>query len=240
MSITINIKDKGKEREVVIPVEWKDITVKYWGELSSIIKKHYDAASEDKKDTKDKTHELLKGEGFGEIEDLLSDKELNISQTMKMNSDIFAYMTGLSKEDVKLVDIEQVEKVLSTINTLTEEYKPMGKCSFELDGETYYFPSEFFRKETYGDFIESTQLDMYIKDMANGKFDVLPEQMAILCRRIDEEYDDDIIPEKAEKFRKLTMDIVWEFSFFLTQRSVRLQKLFLMYSGKQPQAQEQE
>tara|TARA_R110000751_G_scaffold3663_1_gene17409 strand:+ start:620 stop:1339 length:720 start_codon:yes stop_codon:yes gene_type:complete len=238
MSITISIKDKGKDREVVIPVEWKDITVKYWGELASIIKKHYDAASENKKEDNNKTHELLKEEGMGGIEKLLDNTELNISQTLKMNSDVFAYMTGLSKEDVKLVDVEQVEKVISTINTLTEEYKPVGKHSFDFEGETYYFPSEFLRKETYGDFIESTQLDMYIKDMANGKYDILPEQMAILCRRIDEEYDEDVIPEKAEKFKELTMDIIWEFSFFLTLQSIKLQKLSLMYSVKQQQAQE--
>ena len=46
MSITISIKSQNVDRDVVIPVEWKDITVKYWGELSSIIKKHYDDASE--------------------------------------------------------------------------------------------------------------------------------------------------------------------------------------------------
>ena len=119
--------------------------------------------------------------------------------------------------------------MLSTINALTEEYKPVGKLSFDFEGETYYFPSEFLRKETYGDFIESTQLDMYIKDMANGKYDILPEQMAILCRRIDEEYDEDVIPEKAEKFKELTMDIIWEFSFFLTLQSIKLQKLSLMF-----------
>jgi|TARA_R110000851_G_scaffold143855_2_gene282825 hypothetical protein len=236
MSITISIKDKGKERDVVIPVEWKDITVKYWGELSSVIKKHYDAAAETQKESEDKTHQLLKEE-FGELTDTT---ELNPSQTLQMNSDIFSYMTGLSKEDMKLVDTDQVSQVISTINSLTEEYKPLGKTSFDLDGETYYFPSEFFRKETYGDFIESTQLDMYIKDMKNGKYDILPEQMAILCRRIDEEYDEDIIPEKADKFRLLTMDIIWEFSFFLTHQSLKLTKLSHTYSqnNKQQQAQE--
>ena len=226
MSITISIKDNGEDRDVVIPVEWKDITVKYWGELSSIIKKHYDAASENTKDKSSKTHELLKEEGLEGFAGALE------------NSDIFAYMSGLSKEDVKLVDVKQVEQVLAAINALTEEYKPVGEKSFDFEGETYYFPSEFFRNETYGDFIESTQLDMYIKDMENGRFDVLPEQMAILCRRIDEEYDEDAIPEKAEKFKALTMDIIWEFSFFLTHQSLKLTKLFHTYSPKNKQVQE--
>ena len=76
--------------------------------------------------------------------------------------------------------------------------------------------------------------------MKNGKYDVLPEQMAILCRRIDEEYDGDIIPEKAEKFRELTMDIIWEFSFFLTHQSRKLTTLFPTYSEKKLQVQGQE
>ena len=64
------------------------------------------------------------------------------------------------------------------------------------------------------------------------RFDVLPEQMAILCRRLDEKYDDDIIPEKTENFKNLKMDIVWEFSFFLTQQNTKLAKLLSMYSEK--------
>ena len=62
--------------------------------------------------------------------------------------------------------------------------------------------------------------------------------MAILCRRIDEEYDDDIIAEKADKFRELTMDVIWEFSFFLIQQSVKLVKLSPTYLEKQQQVQE--
>ena len=232
MSITINIKSNNGDREVVIPVEWKDITVKYWGELATIIKGHYDSASDkNKKEEKDENPILT------QYEQIEHGKELNDVQSVKMNADIFAYITGLTEEEVALVDISQIEKVISTINELTEEYKPKGIKSFDFEGETYHFPSEFLKKETYGDFIESTQLNMYIKDMENGRFDILPEQMAILCRMSDEEYNDDAIPEKAEKFRELTMDIIWEFSFFLTQRTERLSKLFLMYSEKQQQAQ---
>jgi hypothetical protein len=92
------------------------------------------------------------------------------------------------------------------------------------------------QKNTYGDFIESTQLEMYIENMKNGRFDILPEQMAILCRKIDEEYDDDVIPKKAEKFKKLTMDIIWEFSFFLTMQNNILLKLSQSYSQMKIQA----
>jgi hypothetical protein len=228
MSITISLKSQNIERDVVIPVEWKDITVKYWGELSTIIKKHYQNAAN--LSDQEKNHEINA--------DITQNVKLNHAQILKMNADIFSYITGLTKEEVGLIDVNKVSEVIGCINTLTEEYKPQGMNSFDLDGETYYFPSEFFKKETYGDYIESTQLEMYIADMNNGRYDILPEQMAILCRRIDEEYDDDIIAEKADKFRELTMDVIWEFSFFLIQQSVKLVKLSPTYLEKQQQVQE--
>jgi len=235
MSITISLKSQNVERDVVIPVEWKDITVKYWGELSTIIKKHYSSANEQVESNKKNTHELLKNPLMA---DLIKDNPLNDSQVLKMNADIFSYITGLTKEETSLIDVSKITQVISLINKLTEEYKPKGLRSFEFEGEEYLFPSEFFRKSTYGDFIESTQLDMYIKDMENGRFDVLPEQMAILCRRLNEEYDEEAISDKAEKFRGLTMDVIWEFSFFLTQQTERLVKLTPTYLGKQQQVQE--
>lgn len=235
MSITINIKSQNVDRDVVIPVEWKDITVKYWGELSTIIKKHYsDAKQQDEKEEAQK-HELLKKDM---LSDVVNNIELTDTQTLKMNADIFSYITGLSKEETSSVDVSSINKVLSLINKLTEEYKPKGTRSFEFEGETYYFPSEFLRKSTYGDFIESTQLDMYIKDMENGRFDVLPQQMAILCRRLGEEYDEDAIDAKSEKFKALTMDIIWEFSFFLTLQTEKLVKLTPSFLEKQQQVQE--
>ena len=235
MSITINIKSHNVDRDVVIPVEWKDISVKYWGELATIIKKHYSHASEQEEKSEADAHELLKNPLMG---DLIKDRPLTDSQTLKMNSDIFGYITGLTQAETSMVDASQITKVMSILNTLTEEYKPKGLRSFEFEGETYYFPSEYFKKSTYGDFIESTQLDMYIKDMENGRFDILPQQMAILCRRIDEDYDDDALAEKAEKFRTLTMDVIWEFSFFLTQQTVRFSKPSPSYLGKKQQVQE--
>ena len=78
---------------------------------------------------------------------------------------------------------------------------------------------DFFREGTFGEYIESTQLEMNTEYLKNGRFDILPEQMAILCKAVDEEVDLDNIDEKAKAFRKLTMDIVWEFAFFLNRQT---------------------
>jgi hypothetical protein len=226
MSITISIRQETDKEGIAfdIPTDWEDITLEHWSKLSTIIKKHQKNSDLRKESHKDKYKD------FDDVEKILEDVEF--FDNIALNKDIFCFLSGLSKDDMKRVDMKQVNKVIDTIGALTEDYKPKGLKSFELDGETYYFPSEALRKNTYGDFIESTQLDMTIEHMENGRFDVLPEQMAILCRRIDEEYDDEAIPEKTKKFKKLTMDIVYEFAFFLTIQSNKLLKISNMYSER--------
>ena len=234
MGLTINIKDAigdNPPKEVTIPTDWTEMSVKYWGEMTQIVKKHFDKAESNAKNRRDTENPLLSDE-----DDTLfyvADKtQLNNVETLQLNRDLFCYMADIPKESIDFVDTASINKVISILDHLTEEYQPKGIKSFEFEGETYYFPSEFLRKNTYGDFIEATQLEMYIEKMKNGRFDVLPEQMAILCRRADEEYDEDAIGEKTEKFKSLKMDIVWEFGFFLTQQNERLLKLSHMYSAK--------
>ena len=224
MSITISLKSQGESADVVIPTEWKDITLKHWAELSLIIQQHQDNTS-----LKKKSYEKRYSD-FDDLDKIMDDIEF--VDGVALNKDIFGFLTGLNSDEVNKTDINQVTKVIDTIGMLTEEYKPTGINSFDLDGETYYFPSESLKNNTYGDFIEATQLDMTIEHMKNGRYDVLPEQMAILCRRVDEEFDEKEIPEKAKKFKKLSMDIIFEFAFFLTIQSKRLLKISNLFLAK--------
>jgi hypothetical protein len=73
--------------------------------------------------------------------------------------------------------------------------------------------------------------------MVNGHYDALPEQMAILCRTIGEEYEEDEIKIKTERFKNLKMDIILEFSFFLTKQSLALSKALEMYSEEREEAE---
>lgn len=224
MSITVSLKQDDKSIDFDIPTEWKDMTLKYWTELSSIIRKHQKGVELKKNSITDQYSE---DENLDNIV-----KDVEFLHEMHLNRDIFCYLSGLEKDDMHLVDMNKVTEVINTLGVLTEEYEPKGLKSFEFEGETYYFPSEFLKKNTYGDFIESTQLEMSIENMKNGRYDVLPEQMAILCRRIDETYDEDLIDEKTEKFKGLTMDVVFEFAFFLTNQNQNLLKLSSMYLEK--------
>jgi len=214
--IEIQIKEEKHE----IPTEWKDITLEYWCGLYNIIKKYTETAKD--------------GENKENVEPKVDEVKV-----LRMNKEIFKYVTGVNNNILNQLDLESVNAAVGTIGQMMDEYKPKGIDRFEFDGEIYFFPKEFLKRNTFGDYIESTQLDATIEMMKHGKFDVLPEQMAILCRKVDEEYDDDIIPSKADNFKKLTMDIVWEFSFFLTMQSVKLTRTFQMFLGKEGEELEQ-
>ena len=211
--IQIKIQDKDYD----IPTKWKDMKLKYWCGLYAIINKY---------NKRDEEGNVIEAE-HSEVE------------LLKMNRDIFMYLTELKVEKMNQLDLESVNSAVNAFAGALEEYKPQGIEKFELDDEVYYFPKEFLKRNTFGDYIESTHLDSTIKIMKHGRFDVLPEQMAILCRKAGEEYDDDVIPSKTEKFKELTMDIVWEFSFFLTMQSVKLTRTFQMFLGKTEEEVEQ-
>ena len=204
--VEIKIQDITYE----VPTKWKDITLNWWCGLYSIINKY---------NKKDEEGNVIEAE-HTEV------------QTLQLNRDIFMYLTGVNANDMKMLDMQSVNAAVGTVGELLQEYKPQGIDRFEFEGETYFFPKEFLKRNTFGDYIESTHLESTIQIMKHGRFDVLPEQMAILCRKASEEYDDDKIPQKSDKFKELTMDIVWEFSFFLTMQSVKLTRTFQTFLGK--------
>lgn len=212
--VELQIQDKKYD----IPTDWSEITLEYWCGLYNIIKKYTKKDEEKEKN--------------GEVSEF-DESKLEDFEILRMNRDIFQYMTGISDDMLNTVETESMYQAIAIIGDLLKEYEPKNIESFNFEGEKYFFPKEFLKRNTFGDYIESTQLDMYVDIMKNGRFDVLPEQMAILCRRADEEYDDNIIQEKAEKFKQLKMDVVWEFGFFLTQQSVKLTRTFRMFLGKE-------
>ncbi|MAB51176.1 hypothetical protein [Marinobacter sp.] len=194
----LNIEINNKEYN--IPNKWEEMTLDYYCGIYEIIKK-YQITEEEENSENDLTKYLA-------------------NQENKMYRDLFIYMTKIDEKTMKNVPISDVFAVIECLEEIMEEYKPKGLDYFEFEGDVYYFPLDFLRTGTFGDYIESQQLEMNTQYLKNGRFDILPEQMAILCKKVDEEVDLDDIDEKAKKFRGLTMDIVWEFSFFLNKRTL--------------------
>ena len=217
--IIIDVIDGDSTKTINIPTDWEDMTLNYFCGIHRILEKYR------------KKEEFIKNIGKEDIDSLdAAEKKLSGStldflkhrDLINMNKDIFQYVAEISDEDIELVDLEEAMTVINAMSIFQDKYKYKGKDRFELDGETYFFPLENMLDNTFGDYIEATQLEMNIEQLSNGHYDVLPQQMAILCRKEGEVYDDDLIEEKTEKFKTLKMDTVMEFSFFLTKRSQQL------------------
>ena len=197
LKITINKKDYD------IPNMCNEMTLDYYIGIYAIIKKYQRTKEQEEAD---------KGKDLSKF---------FFVQETKMYRELFIYMTGIDEATMDKIPMEDVESVLQCLDNIMEEYKPKGITHFDFDFETYYFPMDFLRTGTFGEYIEASQLEMNTEYLKNGRFDILPEQMAILCKRVDEEVDLDDIDEKAKSFKRLTMDIVWEFAFFLNNRSIK-------------------
>ena len=210
--LIIDVLDGDSTKTINIPTDWEDMTLNYWCGIFRILNKY-----KSKKDFSEKI-----------IED--NEKASLVSYTDEMKKEIFQYVAEISDEDIDSVDMEQATTVLNAMDVFRDEYVAKGVKSFDFEGDTYYFPMDNLLDNTFGDYIEATQLEMNIEQLTNGNYDVFPQQMAILCRKLGEEYDEEKIKERTESFRKLKMDTVLEFAFFLTNQSQKLANALAMYS----------
>ena len=80
------------------------------------------------------------------------------------------------------------------------------------------------KTSTFGDYIEASQLDLLAEKNKAGRFGVIAEQMAVLCRQRGEVYDEQLVAKKTKMFGELKMDVVWDFLFFLTKQMNILEK----------------
>ena len=193
----LQIKYDRKKKEVFS--EWSEITIKEFHGLYQIIRRFEDV-----------------------------DLDNDTTQKLIFMRDYVSYLLKESPEYVEMMNVKHIEKLDAGTHNLLTDFKNKDLRMFDFEGERYFFPTDNMRTSTFGEFIEVSALDQSIEILKNGKFDVVAEQMARICKRADEidtYLEDDVVKERAEKFQNLTMDIVWEFNFFLLKQQGVLAKI---------------
>tara|TARA_R110000851_G_scaffold253126_2_gene405579 strand:+ start:1914 stop:2618 length:705 start_codon:yes stop_codon:yes gene_type:complete len=199
------------EIECKIPSKWSEITLKEYSKIYSIIKN--DAFVEPNEDQQPKTDTAKKA--------LKLERDLH---NIKTNRKVFSTFTGIDEATINLVDGEQMgETLLLMTNFLNGDVEEMViedgvKNSFTYKGKKYFYPIAEMKESTFGDFIETAQLDMLAEKHESGKFGVIAEQIAILCREQNEVFDEQLVIKKTKMFENLTMEKVWGFIFFLSKQ----------------------
>jgi hypothetical protein len=212
----INIKI---DKTYSLPEYWSEITCKTAGELFAIpipkaLKDNYDYLTKVTKTEPIITDIDLKKhipEYFGKVISLLGNVPENI-------------IAKTNRQDRYAIYNEYLEKFVIGVHYEPFDYKVQNLKSFEVDGETLYFPEP---KEKLGriipmdittwEFTESVDLEIFCGQFAEGKYYVAPNIASILCRPKGEEYDEETCLERAKKMQDLPMDVVWEVFFCLLE-----------------------
>ena len=212
----------GKQN-VKLPEKWSEITLKEYAKIyETITRNKFVEPSDDVTLTKE------------EITNIDNERLLH---NVKLNRKVFSEFSGISEEVLNNTKAEQVQKVLELMNKLLNadvERKGNKELdrSFKLKGKTYYLPKINMETSTFGDFIESAQLDILAEQQKTSKFSHVAEQMAILCREQNEVYDEELVKKKTRLFNDLDMGVVWNFIFFLTKQINTYKPHIQMYLNK--------
>ena len=204
----LEIKYLNKKKNV--PSDWSEINIEQFHGLYQVMYKFQDIDLEE-----DETNQML---FIREFASYILKENMNVIDQMNPND---------------------ITRLVNATQNLLSEYEPQKMRYFDFKDERYFFPTNDMRDTTFGEFIETSSLTKSAKLLKNGQFDVIAEQMARLCKKADEvnEYlSEEIVLERAEEFKKLPMDIVWEFSFFLLNQQGVLTKIFQTY-GEERQVQ---
>jgi len=209
------------EKNITLPDTWYDVNFKKFKGFSELVKGFMPRAEDD-------------ADKAAELDNALMDLE--------DNTKILCYWTGLTEEEISMINLDTANDVMNHLGFLNETYNPVHIEKFELDGEKYYLPKEFMKKSSFGRYIEAEQLEIQSNMLKEGNLGILPRQIAILCKKEGEEekLDDAIIDKRARLFEDLDMATIWDVAFFLTKLEQGLMISFLTSQQVETQRQQEQ
>ena len=107
-------------------------------------------------------------------------------------------------------------KILNAIS-VPEELK--YKQIYDFNGTLYYLPDKLMSKSTLLEFAEAAQFDKGRKAIENNDAQGLLHVIAVLLRKKDEAYSDEVFQRNCIDFLKLPLQVGFEVGFFLTKLS---------------------
>ena len=113
-----------------------------------------------------------------------------------------------------------ITKILNAIS-VPEELK--YKQIYDFNGTLYYLPDKLMAKSTLLEFAEAAQFDKGRKAIENNDAQGLLHVIAVLLRKKDEAYSDEVFQRNCLDFLKLPLQVGFEIGFFLTKLSENYQ-----------------
>lgn len=126
------------------------------------------------------------------------------------------------------------------VNGKLEMYDPPYKTSFVLNDVVYYLPRDL---KVYGDtiplggeraitFTEASDIEVALRNMAEGAAERLPMFVAIYCRPEETEYTEEGTLAREKLFMDLSMEEVWRVFFCIYRQLGKFQNYIHEYSKR--------
>lgn len=204
------------EHEFTVPEEWSEITLEKYAVF-------IDAVNELQKKLKEDDNEDI---GFYQI----------VLEYREYFNKLFQTFTGIEPSIIDRIKADNIYTTYMYIMNFLKEPEYNKIDSFTFKRKKYYLPKskvDYFGNEiemaeaSFGEVVEAMQIQEMDKSFQENNFKVLPYQIAMLCRRKGEDYNDQIVKERAEVFKELPMDVVWQVAFFLIKQKQKSLKRLL-------------
>ena len=204
------------EHEFTVPEEWSEITLEKYAVF-------IDAVNKLQKKLKEDDNEDI---GFYQI----------VLEYREYFNNLFQTFTGIEPSIIDRIKADNIYTTYMYIMNFLKEPEYNKIDSFTFKKKKYYLPKskvDYFGNEiemaqaSFGEVVEAMQIQEMDKSFQENNFKVLPYQIAMLCRRKGEDYNDQIVKERAEVFKELPMDVVWQVAFFLIRQKQKSLKRLL-------------
>ena len=204
------------EHEFTVPEEWSEITLEKYAVF-------IDAVNKLQKKLKEDDNEDI---GFYQI----------VLEYREYFNKLFQTFTGIEPTIIDRIKADNIYTTYMYIMNFLKEPEYNKIDSFTFKKKKYYLPKskvDYFGNEiemaqaSFGEVVEAMQIQEMDKSFQENNFKVLPYQIAMLCRRKGEDYNDQIVKERAEVFKELPMDVVWQVAFFLIRQKQKSLKRLL-------------
>lgn len=147
---------------------------------------------------KNKNKEVLHDFGEWNIADNWGDVTLKqFTELMKLNDngikdvrDVIAILSDHTKEEINLLPIDFIESMMARLTFLNKAPEVNNSNEIKIDGEVYFI--NVMEKLKFGEFVDVNSAIQ--SDALN-----YAAFLAILCRKKDEQYNDDFIANKLEE-----------------------------------------
>lgn len=146
--------------------------------------------------------------------------------------EIFKAVTGLSSDEIDSININRVKAFVDEMSFLQFEYKPININSFNFKGKEYSFPDSLPINTKFGQYMEAMQRRLVEGHREKDSILYMAHQLAHMVE-LDEGWDSESRDFLAVEFEALTMDVAFEFSFFLNKKLEIYSLAWLQYEKVQ-------